>query len=269
MLNKRFPFRSAIVALTLICIGTPASAGTVAQRTLPFDLANMNRQYGAGMPNLGRNKAEVMAEAAMAINPELQLRVFPEAVTRANVDEVLDGVDILVDGIDFFAVDTRRLVFAEARKRGIWSVTAGPLGFSTAWLVFSPTGMSFDEYFDLDQTPDRFDQLISFLVGLAPRATHRSYLDFARVDPRTGQGPSAGLACHLCSGVTATEVLKILLGRGPVHPVPAYFQFDAYRQRLVRGRLPLGNRHPWRRMMRRVARKKLEQMGWTGPPEGT
>ena len=35
MLNKRFPFRSAIVALTLICIGTPASAATVAQRTLP------------------------------------------------------------------------------------------------------------------------------------------------------------------------------------------------------------------------------------------
>ena len=35
MLNKRFPFRSAIVALALICIGTPASAATVAQRTLP------------------------------------------------------------------------------------------------------------------------------------------------------------------------------------------------------------------------------------------
>ena len=152
-----------------------------------FDLANMNRQYGAGMPTLGRNKAEVMAEAALAINPELQLRVFPEAVTRANVGEVLDGVDVLVDGIDFFSIDTRRLVFSEARKRGIWSVTAGPLGFSTAWLVFSPTGMSFDEYFDLDQTPDLFDQLISFLVGLAPRATHRGYLDYARVDPDTFQ----------------------------------------------------------------------------------
>ena len=35
MLNKRFPFRSAIVALALICIGMPASAATVAQRTLP------------------------------------------------------------------------------------------------------------------------------------------------------------------------------------------------------------------------------------------
>ena len=35
MLNKRFPFRSAIVALALICIGTPVSAATVAQRTLP------------------------------------------------------------------------------------------------------------------------------------------------------------------------------------------------------------------------------------------
>ena len=46
-----------------------------------FELANFNRQYGANMRTLGRNKAEVMAEEARAINPELDLRVFAEAVT--------------------------------------------------------------------------------------------------------------------------------------------------------------------------------------------
>ena len=35
MLNKNFPFRSAIVAMVLICIGTSASAATIARRTLP------------------------------------------------------------------------------------------------------------------------------------------------------------------------------------------------------------------------------------------
>ena len=110
-----------------------------------------------------------MAEEARAINPELDLRVFAEAVTPANVGEVLDGVDVLVDGIDFFALDARRLVFREARARGIWAVTAGPLGFSTAYLVFSPTGMSFDDYFDFAHAADRLDELVAFLVGLAPR----------------------------------------------------------------------------------------------------
>lgn len=233
-----------------------------------FDLPNFNRQYGATVRTLGRNKAEVMAEVAREVNPGLSLVVLPEPVTPDNVGPFLDGVDVLIDGIDFFALDARRLVFREARRRGIWAVTAGPLGFSAAWLVFAPDGMSFDEYFDLDAATDRFDQLVSFLIGLAPRATHRTYLDFTRVDPTTGRGPSSGLACHLCSGVAAAETLKILLGRGPVRPAPWAFQFDAYRQVLVRDRARRGNRHPLRRLKRKLVRARLEQLGWTAPPAG-
>jgi tRNA A37 threonylcarbamoyladenosine dehydratase len=83
-----------------------------------FELANFNRQFGATMRGLGRGKAEVMAEEARAINPELDLRVFAERMTAENVAEVLDGVDVLIDSIDFFAIDARRLAFREARRRG-------------------------------------------------------------------------------------------------------------------------------------------------------
>ena len=34
-----------------------------------FEVANFNRQYGATISNVGRNKAEAMAEAALDINP--------------------------------------------------------------------------------------------------------------------------------------------------------------------------------------------------------
>ncbi|MEA2632856.1 MAG: hypothetical protein QOE66_3075, partial [Chloroflexota bacterium] len=214
--------------------------------------------------SLGRGKAEVMAAEARAVNPELQLRVFTEAITSENVGELLDGVDVLVDGIDFFAIDARRLIFREARRRGIWAITAGPIGFSAAWLVFSPTGMSFDEYFDLNDTMDRADQLVAFFVGLTPRATQRAYLDLSQVDPNSGRGPSAGLACHLCSGVVAAEVIKIRLSRSPLRPAPWYFQFDAYRQRLCKGRLFGGNRHPWQRLKRGVLRRHLARLGWDG-----
>ena len=227
-----------------------------------FDLANFNRQYGANTRNLGRGKAEVMAEEARAINPDVRLRVFAGGVTPANLAEFLDGVDVLIDGIDFFALDTRRLLFREARRRGIWGVTAGPLGFSTAWLVFSPTGMPFDDYFDLSDSMDRLDQVVAFLVGLAPRATHRDYVDLSQLNLQTRRGPSAGLACQLCSGVAAAETLKILLGRQPVRPAPWYFQFDAYQQRLVKGRLWWGNRHPLQRLKRWGLRKFLVRLGF-------
>lgn len=233
-----------------------------------FEPANFNRQFGATLRGLGRNKAEVMAEEARAINPELQLRVLPEAISPENVDALLDGVDVLIDGIDFFATDVRRLVFREARRRGIWALTAGPIGFSAAWLVFSPTGMSFDDYFDFDDRMDTMDQLVAFIAGLTPRATHLDYMDLSQVDPSSGKGPSTGLACHLCGGVAAAEVLKILLGQSPIRPAPWYFQFDAYRQRLRKGLLIGGNRHPWQRLKRLMLRRRLEQLGWACRPPG-
>jgi molybdopterin/thiamine biosynthesis adenylyltransferase len=227
-----------------------------------FEVANFNRQYGANLRNLGRNKAEVMADEALAINPELEIHVFPEAITSANVAALLDGVDVFIDGLDFFAIEARRLVFREARRRGIWAITAGPIGFSAAWLVFSPDGMSFDSYFDLNDAMSQGDQLVAFLAGLTPSASHLAYLDLTQVDPRSGRGPSAGLACQLCAGVAAAETLKVLLGRPPVRPAPWYFQFDAYRQRLYSGRLRRGNRSPLQRLKRRLLRKRLEQLGW-------
>jgi molybdopterin/thiamine biosynthesis adenylyltransferase len=230
-----------------------------------FELANFNRQYGATLRSLGQGKAKVMAEEARSINPDLQLRVFPEAVTPENVGEFLDGVDVFVDGIDFFDIDARRLVFREARRRGIWAITAGPIGFSAAWLAFSPTGLSFDDYFDLKDGMDRADLLIAFFVGLTPRATQRAYFDLTQVDPKVGRGPSAGLACHLCSGVVAAEIVKILLGRSPIRSAPWYFQFDAYRQRLCKGRLHGGNRHPWQRVKRWLLRSHLARLGWDAP----
>ncbi len=233
-----------------------------------FEVVNFNRQYGATVRALGQSKAEVMAREAQDINPEVQLRVFAEPISQANVGAFLDGVDVLVDGIDFFALPTRRLLFQEARRRGIWAVTAGPLGFSTAWLVFAPTGMSFDDYFDMNDLMDQLDLIAAFAIGLAPRATHFRYLDLAAVDIRSGRGPSAGLACQLCSGVVGAEVVKILLGRRPVRFAPDYSQFDAYRQVLRQGRLWRGNRHPLQKLKRWVFRRRLQALGFR-PPEGT
>ncbi len=231
-----------------------------------FELANFNRQYGATTRTLGRPKVEVMAEEALAINPGLDLATFREPIGPGNVGRFLDGVDVLVDGIDFFALEVRRLLFAEARKRGIWAVTAGPIGFGAAYLAFAPTGMSFDDYFDLDDQLDRLDRLVAFAVGLAPRATHRPYMDLSEVDPNSGRGPSAGLSCQLCAGMAAAETLKILLGRGTVRPAPAFAQFDAYRSLYVRGRLRWGNRGPLQRLKRRIARATFLKMGWADGP---
>ena len=69
-----------------------------------FDVHNFNRQAGAMISTLGRPKIDVMAEQALDINPELRITKFPEGVDAGNLDRFLDGVDVYVDGLDFFCV---------------------------------------------------------------------------------------------------------------------------------------------------------------------
>ena len=56
-----------------------------------FEMKNFNRQYGADMNSLGKNKCDVMLEKALAINPELKTKSFKDGITKANVAEFLDG----------------------------------------------------------------------------------------------------------------------------------------------------------------------------------
>jgi molybdopterin/thiamine biosynthesis adenylyltransferase len=109
--------------------------------------ANFNRQAGAAMSTLDRPKVDVLAILARDINPEVELRVFDQCVDAQNIDAFLDGVDLCVDGLDFFAFDAREMVFAACAKRGIAATTVASLGMGAALLNFPPGGMSFEDYF--------------------------------------------------------------------------------------------------------------------------
>jgi molybdopterin/thiamine biosynthesis adenylyltransferase len=215
-----------------------------------FELANMNRQYGARIDTLGCSKADVMAAEVRRINPEAEIRVIREGVRPETTAEFLDGADLFVDGIDFFALDMRRRLFHQAAANGLHAVTAGPIGFGTAWLTFAPQGVSFDQFFDLNDRQTELERLIALVAGLTPALLQRPYINLERVNLAEGRGPSAGLACHLCAGVVAAEALKILLNRGGVRCAPWYSQFDAYRGILRQGRLRWGNRGPIQRLKR-------------------
>jgi len=222
-----------------------------------FELANFNRQVGAGMSTLDRSKVEVLAGMARDINPEADIRVFPQGVHAQNLAEFFRDVDLYVDGLDFFAFEVREQVFAYCAEHRIPAVTVAPLGMSAALLNFLPGGMRFEDYFQLRDRPE-LDKAIRFLVGLAPGLLHRHYLaDRTRVDLRARKGPSTVIACQLCAGVAAAETLKILLGRGKAWAAPHGIQYDAYRNRRAHTWRPGGNRNPANRLAIAIARRQL------------
>lgn len=223
-----------------------------------FDIVNFNRQVGATVSSIGRPKLDVLAEMARDINPELDLRLFPKGVTEDSLDDFLDGVDVYVDGLDFFAFEAREKTFAACKKKGIPVVTAAPLGLGVALLVFAPGGMSFEDYFGFAGCDD-MEKAVRFLVGLSPAMLQRGYVaDMSRVNLAERKGPSCIAACQLCAGVSAVEVLKLALGRPGVLVAPWGSQFDAYRHRYIKTWRPGGHRNPIQRLMRYLVKRQLK-----------
>ncbi|MBT9538950.1 ThiF family adenylyltransferase [Thiobacillus sp.] len=214
-----------------------------------FEQANFNRQFGASMSTLNAPKAATMAAAVKDINPEADVTSFDHGVTLENLDAFLDGVDIYVDSLDIFALDIRRAVFARCYAKGIPTITAAPMGMGTAFLIFMPGKMSFEEYFCLDGYAFE-DQIIKFVIGVSPSVQQRHYLvDRSSVNFLKKKVPSTAMGIELAAGAACTNVLKILLGRGEIICAPRSLHFDAYRNRLLKCWRPFGNRHPMQRLM--------------------
>lgn len=224
-----------------------------------FDVANFNRQVGATVSTLGQPKAEVLVRMARDINPDINIVSFTDGVNDDNLLKFLLGVDLYVDGLDFFAFAARQATFAACAARHIPAITAAPLGMGTAVLSFLPGQMTFEEYFCWGDLSER-EKALRFLIGLAPAGLHGDYL----VDPSTinlaeKRGPSTIMGCELCAGTAATEALKILLNRGEVLAAPYGYQFDAYRNKLTRTYRPGGNRHPLQRIAMMLARRRMAE----------
>ena len=222
-----------------------------------FDIANFNRQVGATVDTVGQPKVDVMAEMARRINPEIDIKVFPEGINPANLPEFLDGVDLYIDGLDFFAFAIRQQTFALCAELGIPATTAAPLGMGAALLNFMPGKMTFEQYFQWGDLPD-LDKAVRFVVGLAPAGLHRPYLVLpSAVSFPERRGPSTIMACQICAGVAATEALKILLGRGTVRAAPYGMQFDAYRNKIALTWRPGGNRNPLHRLAIAIGKRQV------------
>ncbi|EAQ98948.1 ThiF family adenylyltransferase [Congregibacter litoralis] len=225
-----------------------------------FEQANFNRQYGATMDTVDQTKVEVMEKLLLSINPEADIRNFPDGVSDENVDDFLAGADLYIDSLDFFALDIRRTVFRRCRELGIPAITAAPMGMGTALLVFTPDSISFDDYFDFDSVESWEDKMIKFLIGLSPSMQQRHYLvGDSAIDFNTRKVPSTGLGISLAAGVACTTAVKLLLGRGPIVTAPSGLHFDAYRNKYVKTWRPGGNRNPLQRIMFMVVRTILKK----------
>jgi molybdopterin/thiamine biosynthesis adenylyltransferase len=227
-----------------------------------FALANINRQIGANVHTIGENKASVTSRMIKAINPDAEVEIVENGVSAETAGSFVKDADLVVDGIDFFAIAARRQLFRAAWDANIPAVTAAPLGFSSTLHVFARGGMSFDEYFDFNDNQDCLDQIVNFAVGLAPKALHLPYMDLSSVDPKSGRGPSSIIGTQMAASLVAAEAVRIILKRAPSQLAPYFLQIDCYRHCVRKGYLRNGNRNWSQQVKAWLFKKRICRLGW-------
>lgn len=114
--DRQDKLKNAVVGIA----GTGGIGGQLAQRLVrmgvrnikladpdSFDVSNMNRQMGADLKHLGKNKAEVVAEMTYALNHDVNIAVYPEGITLETAKDFFEDCDYILDQMDFYQIANR------------------------------------------------------------------------------------------------------------------------------------------------------------------
>jgi molybdopterin/thiamine biosynthesis adenylyltransferase len=147
---------------------------------------NLHRQILYSLDDLHYPKAEVAAKRLEKLNPLLKAEPVSENVNSGNVEKLLAGVDIVVDGLD--NMFTRYLVNRACVKLGVPYVFGAAIGIEGNLSVFAPpeTGC---------------------LECLLPNMSDN---DLLRCDTRGVVGATPGII----GAMQAMEAIKVLTGMG-------------------------------------------------------
>ncbi len=101
-----------------------------------LETKNLHRQILYSTDDLDFPKVEAAASRLQKLNPLVKVEAFSENVNAANVERLVNGVDIVVDGLDNMA--TRYIVNRACVKKRIPYVFGAAIGMEGNLSVFAP-----------------------------------------------------------------------------------------------------------------------------------
>lgn len=196
----------AIEAMTRLGVGAFHMAETRA-----FAVEDFSSQSGGNFRTLGQSKMSALMAQAAEVNEDIRYRYYPDGVTEGNVDDLLSGTDLVIDGLGFEDLESRRLLHRKARKAGKYALCAVPTGTAVSYLVFSPRGPSFDRYFGFKDGQSTGERFKAYSRGLLVK---------------DGTKPALVQAALLGASLVISDTMNLLLDRQVPRAVPRVFFFD-------------------------------------------
>jgi len=137
-----------------------------------FEPENSNRVLAATEPNCGRNKAEVFQEMVSALPRDVKIDVYNDGVTPDNIDDFMDGVDLILDESELRYLHIGTMIARTALKNNIPSLLVMNIGFAGVATSFKP-----------DTVTNGFEELMGIPKGMPLDEVADLKLDYSRAIP--------------------------------------------------------------------------------------
>lgn len=191
-----------------------------------FSQSDRNRQYGAAESTTGMNKAEITVNILKDINPEVKVTIFKLGVSKKNIAEFIQDADVVIDAIEYFALDQKIALHSEARRQKKYVFTSPILGFASSLLVFAPDGMSFTDYFTINENNEKLE-LGLFLPEFPEYIDSNVYK--SAIEKRERPIPSFSTAATLSGAILANEIVLFLTHKREPVTVPRLIHVDMFK----------------------------------------
>jgi tRNA threonylcarbamoyladenosine dehydratase len=190
-----------------------------------FEASNINRQFGAYVDSVGVNKTVAIAAELVRINPELIVKTFTGGVSADCIAAFLDGADVVIDGLDFFSLDTELLLHREACRRGQWTFASQGVVEITTTTCFDPSRPSLPDMVCEGGKPSVARAVSSFFPVL-PKSATPELLERA-IAGELPSVPSDVTGSAFGGGFLVEDILRVALRHLPPHAVaPDVYVFD-------------------------------------------
>ena len=153
-----------------------------------FDETNLNRQALSSTESIGFSKAESAARIIGSINPGVIVTPFIVKIDTSNADEMLDGVNVVVDALD--NISDRFVVEESAKRLKIPMVHGAVAGFEGQVMTIFPDDPGLKSLYGSNQADKNKEKSPEAILGVP------------------------AIAPSFIATLQAMEVLKIILNRG-------------------------------------------------------
>ncbi|GAA5819794.1 MAG: HesA/MoeB/ThiF family protein [Methanobrevibacter sp. CfCl-M3] len=173
-----------------------------------FDLSNLNRQVMSSLDGLGRDKTLVTKEELRKINPYVETNRINQEVNGDNVEEIIEGSDILIDAVDNLI--TRVILTRAANKLNIPYIHGAIHGTAGQITTFTNDTPSYEELFKFPSIGKKLDDKVKKDIQKMTR----------------GIPPVIGPVPNIIGCLEAFEAFKLITGVGVVTYAPELLTFD-------------------------------------------